>query len=203
MDIQNESGFALQVIRHTARRLVGKAGLLAADIADIEQDIWLDLLIRLHTYRPERGHPRAFIRLVAQNKAKSILTARSAIKRGRGKPDLSLNWDLDDGNGEGQELHETICVDDYLRRTRGPVRSEEERLDLALDVRRFIARLHPVDRTVCLLLMDRGVTDVAQVVGVPRSTLRGFVERVRTAADDCGLDEYRQCARRFSRDSGK
>lgn len=203
MDIQNESGFALQVIRSTARRMVGKAGLLAADAGDIEQDIWLDLLGRLHTFDPERGHPRAFIRLVAQNKAKSILTARSAVKRGRGKLDLSLNWDLEDENGDGQELHETISIDDYLRRTRGAVRSEEERMDLGLDVRSFLAKLHPVDRTVCLLLVERGATEVARVVGVPRSTLRGLVERLRVAADEFGLDEHRQCARRFPRDSGK
>ncbi|MBK8285791.1 MAG: sigma-70 family RNA polymerase sigma factor [Ahniella sp.] len=183
--------------------MVGKAGLLAADVGDIEQDIWLDLLSRLHTFDPERGHPRAFIRLVAQNKAKSILTARSAVKRGRGKLDLSLNWGPDDGDCEGQELHETIGRDDYLRRTRGPVRSEEERMDLGLDVRRFLARLHPVDRTVCLLLVERGATDVARVVGIPRSTLRGVIDRLRAAADEFGLDEYRQCARRFSRESGK
>lgn len=170
--------------------MVGKTGLLPDDIPDLQQDLWLELLSRLPSYRPERGGPRAFITLVVKNGAASILKARTAAKRGRGRPCLSLNREYVDDDGGSVELHETISADDYLRRTRGTVRSEEERRDLAHDVRNVINELPPIDRVVCLLLIDQDARGVARVVGMPRSTLRDLIKRLRKISKEAGLERY-------------
>jgi len=196
MDVHEELSFAARLIRKTAARMIGRTGLTGADLTDLQQDLWLELLTRLPKYQANRGHPRAFITLVVKNHAASIIKARSAAKRARGIPIRSLDEEIFDDTGDSQDMHETISVDDYLRLTRGSIRTEEERRDLAFDVRALFAKLPPHDRVVCMLLIDRDVTDIAGVVGIPRSTLRDLISRVRGATDGHGLDDYRQCARR-------
>jgi RNA polymerase sigma factor (sigma-70 family) len=173
-----------------ALRLVRRRGLTPDDLPDLEQDLWLDLCERLPDYRPERGHLRAFITTVVRHKAASILKARAAAKRGNGVPLRSLDEEFQDEEGYPDSLHETLSVDDYLRRTRGTVRSEEERRDLALDLRRFVGLLPPELRVVCLLLIDRNVCDLANVVGLPRSTLRDLVKQLRRLGERSELREY-------------
>jgi RNA polymerase sigma factor (sigma-70 family) len=190
MDLQQEMVFASRLIKKVAQRMVGKTDLLADDVPDLQQDLWLHLLENLRQYRADRGHPRAFITRVVKNKAASILAARAAAKRGGGLQFVSLNEEFEDEDGEVTERLETISVDDYLRRTRGTIRSEEERQDLSIDVRRMVDRQHPHCRAVCLLLIGRDVCDVANVVGLPRSTLRDLIKRLRASCAKTGLRKY-------------
>ena len=192
MNALQDGGFTTRLIRRVAWRMVGKSGLTSDDCQDLQQDLWLDLLERLPHYRPHRGHFRAFVSRVVKNKAASVLEARAAAKRGNGHPCLSLNEEFEDEDGEDTEFDETISVDDYLRRTRGAIRSGEERLDLSIDLRRMVDRLPAYHRVVCLLLIDRDVTDIANVVGVPRSTLRDAIKRLRRLGEESGLKDYRK-----------
>lgn len=190
MESQKDFNFAARQIGRVAPRLVGKAGIKYDDLPDLRQEIWTDLLKRLPDYRPDQGHIRAFIVRVIKNKVASILKARAAVKRGNGLTCLSLDWQFEDDDGEVTELHETISHDDYLRLTRGTVRSEEERRDLALDVRKVVSKLPPRERVLCLLLIDRDVTDVSDLMGLPRSTLRDSIKRLRRIAERAGLRKY-------------
>lgn len=190
MEFQDEMPFASDLIGRVARRMIGRTGLLPDDLHDIRQDIWLDLLERLPGYRQDRGHIRAFITQVVKHKAATILEARKAAKRGGGTPDLSLDWEMEDEDGDPFDLHETISVDEYLRRTRGTIRSEEERRDLALDVRKLIGKLPAASQAVCLLLINNDVTTVASIVGKPRSTLRDLIGVLRDIGLKDGLDIY-------------
>lgn len=190
MDALREKAFVDRRIRSFTRRLVGRAGIISDDLPDLRQEIWADLLERLPNYRAERGHLRGFLARVIRNKVASILKARVAEKRGAGTPDLSLNWEYEDGDGETVELHESLSVDQYLRRTRGTIRSEEDRRDLALDVHKIVNCLPAPQRAVCLLLIDRDVCDIANVIGIPRSTLRDLIKRLRELCDAAGLKEY-------------
>lgn len=190
--VNEDTRFIARLIDKVARRLVNKSGLINDDVPDIKQDMWLDLLERLPRYRPDRGHYRAFVSRVVKNKAASILEARATAKRGNGRPCVSLDQDIEDEDGEGTSHHESISLDDYLRRTRGTIRSGEERLDLSIDLRRLVDRLPAHHRVVCLLLIDRDVTDIANVVGVPRSTLRDAIKRLRRLGEESGLKDYRK-----------
>jgi RNA polymerase sigma factor (sigma-70 family) len=190
MDALREFAFADRRIRNSTRRLVGMAGITDEDLKDLRQDIWVDLIRRLPRYRPDRGTRQAFIARVIRNRIASILKSRTAAKRGGGKPALSLNWESFDESGDPVELHESLSADHYLRLTRGVRRSEEERRDLALDVRKVVERLPPHHRVLCLLLIDHDVCNIANVVGIPRSTLRDLIKRLRSLCHDAGLADY-------------
>ena len=77
-----------------------------------------------------------------------------------------------------------------MRLTCGTVRTEEDRRDLALDVRKVVAKLPPHDRVVCLLLIDRDVCDIANVIGLSRSTLRDLIKKLRWICDKAELKKY-------------
>lgn len=188
--LDEEIGFASRLIRKVVHRMIGAAGFIEADRRDLQQDLWLDLVERLPKYRSNRGHVRAFITRVVNNKVASILAARRAAKRNGDLRMSSLNEEFADEDGEPTERHETISIDDYLRRTRGITRSQSERQDLAIDIRRIIASLQPHERVVCLLLIDRDVCDVANVIGLPRSTLRDLIRRLRRAREVADYEDF-------------
>ena len=190
MDLQQELPFASQLIRKVALRMVGKTRLRAEDLPDLQQDLWLHLLEHMHQYDPSRGHARAFITKVVKNKAATILTARLAAKRGGGSGCVSLSEEFEDEDGEVSERQDIISVDDFLRLTRGTIRSEQARLELAMDVRKIIGQLPPHQRVICLLLIDQDQCAVANVMGLPRSTLRDSIRRLRRIAKEAGLEDY-------------
>lgn len=186
----HESDFAARLIKNVARGMVGKTSLLADDVPDLQQDLWLHLLENIHHYCADRGHARAFITKVVKNKAASILAARAAEKRGGGSGCVSLNEEFEDDDGELSERHEAITVDDFLRLARGTIRSELARLELAMDVRKIIEQLPAHQYVICLLLIDKDQCAVANVVGLPRSTLRDLIKRLRKIARGAGLEDY-------------
>ena len=188
--LNHEQGFSARLIQRVTWKMVGKTAITKDDLEDIRHDLLEDLLKRLPNYRSERGPLRAFITLVVGNKAASILRARSAAKRGGGIPDLSLDREFEDEEGNPTEFHETISADDYIRRTRGTIRSEEERRDLALDVRKIVGKLKPHEQVVCLLLIESDVSGISTVVGKPRSTLRDLIKKLRKDAVQAGLEQY-------------
>lgn len=190
MELDSQMSFASRVIKHVAWWMVGKSGLTIDDFPDLKQELWLDLLQRLPSYRPDRGSLRGSIRRIVNNKAATMLEARTAAKRGGGIRFVSLNEESEDEDGVIIERHESLSADDYLRRTRGTTRSEGDRIDLALDLRTLLDRLAPSERALCLLLVDRDVCDVANILGIPRTTLRDVIKRLRVHGDAAGLRGY-------------
>lgn len=190
MYLRSEMTFTKGLIRKTARRMVGSSGIVADDVPDIQQDLWLDLLERMPRYSEDKGSVRAFVTRVVRNKSASMIRSRRTAKRRGDIGILSLNRETTDINGESIEFQDLLSVDDYLRLTRGATRTECERHDLAIDVRATVSHLPPAQRVICLLLVDRNVCDIANIVGIPRSTLRDLIARLRLIGYDVGLEKY-------------
>lgn len=190
MDRQQIDAYAERLIRKIARQLARRPEFRHEDPADIRQTLWADLLQRQPRYRPERGRLTTFVRRVVEHQAATLIQARRAAKRGIGLRHTSLGFEMDDGEGGLTELGETISQDHYLQWTRGTVLSEVGRLELTFDLERAVFRLPAADRVVCLLLVELNISDVARVLGVPRSTLYGTVYRLRRMFRELGLHKY-------------
>lgn len=191
MDNERDMQFAEQLIGKVAARLARLKISSFEDVDDYRQDLMADLWERFPHFDEAKGHLRAFITVVVLHREAATLAAKAAIKRGgRASRTLSLNEECKSEDGEVVERHETVSVDDYLRRTRGPARTEEARRDLAIDLRAFVAGLAPIDRAACDLLMDANPCQVARVLDMPRSTLRDRIARLERLAEEFGLREY-------------
>lgn len=161
-----------------------------ADREDLAQDLRLDLLRRLPRYDPTQSSLRTFVSLVLEHRVQSLREETWAKKRGRQYPHVSLDEPPDAADADSPDRHEFISVDDYLQATRGAGPKAEEGVDLAIDLAAAEARLSALEVAVCRLLREATKTEVAEVLGVPRTTLQEMVRRIGKKLAGTGLEEY-------------
>lgn len=135
--------YAVRIIKHKARQLVGRAGFTESDREDLEQEMMLDLLRRLPKYNPDRAQRNTFIARIVEHKVATIIETRKAGMRDYRLCTCSLNDRLEDDEGGSIERLETIDQEEYLRRTGKLSRPAAELRDLSIDLGRVIASLPP------------------------------------------------------------
>ncbi|MFH1680409.1 MAG: sigma factor [Candidatus Eisenbacteria bacterium] len=176
-------------IRHKARLLVGRYGFRETDIEDLEQELTLDLLQRMPKYDPDRAQRTTFVARLVRNKIASVVEARKAGKRDYRTPVYSLTgWVKDATNGFLLRI-ETVDQDHYLLRT-GRRRSQQEVLDLSIDLKRATDLLPPELRELCRRLRYETVSEISRAKGIPRSTLYEAIEKIRAHFEERGLRDY-------------
>jgi len=182
--------YAVRIIKHKARQLVGRAGFTASDRQDLEQEMMLDLLRRLPRFDPKRGSRKTFIARVVKHKVATIIEARKAGKRDYRLRACSLNDRLENDDGGSIERQETIDQDEYLRRTGRLSRPAAELRDLCIDLGRVMASLSPELRTLCQRLQTESVTEISRDTGIPRGTIYEAIKKLRAVFEDAGLRDY-------------
>ena len=199
----NRSGvdeYALRLVRAKARSLVGKYGFTWQDVDDIAQDLLLDLVERMDAYDKAKSRLGTFITRVVNHRVANIVEARKASKRGLGQTMVSLDAPITGKSGEaGRSRHELIDEETYLQRTRPSGRSAAERLDLRIDLNAILGSLPEDLRTLCIRLQFESITDLAQSIGVPKSTLYERIRCIRELLEVAGLDDYLRHGPTFSR----
>ena len=63
-------------------------------------------------------------------------------------------------------------------------------IDIKVDLKIALCNLTPKQREICDLLLRDAVTPVARELGMPRSTLRDAIVKIREVFHDAGLEEY-------------
>lgn len=182
--------YAVRIIRHKARQLVGSAGLTESDRDDLEQEMMLDLLRRLSKYDPDRARRSTFIARVVAHKVATIIEERTAGKRDWRLCTASLNDRIEPDGGGSVELMEVYDLEEYLRRMGRLSCPSEERLDLSIDLGRAVASLPPELRTLCERLETETVTEISRDTGIPRGTLYERIKEIRRLFEDAGLRDY-------------
>jgi RNA polymerase sigma-70 factor, ECF subfamily len=157
-----------RMIAAKARRLVGQYGLRSQDRPDIEQDLAARFAARLEDYDPTRGTLVAFAAMVIGQAAANLLRERRAGKR-------------------TPPRRSPVAADDALDPTAGPT---ARRRDLELDVAAVLARLPAEARDLARALMAASVSEVSRETGIPRTTLYGRLDELRSAFDRAGLRDY-------------
>ena len=182
--------YAVQIIKHKARQLVGRVGFTESDRDDLEQDMMLDLLRRLPKYNPARAQRNTFIARVVEHRVATIIEARKAGIRDYRLCNCSLNDHLEDEEGSSVERVETTDQEDYLLRTSKLSRPAAELHDLSLDVHKVMEQLPPKLRELCRCLMTDTVTRISRETGIPRGTIYEFIRKLRVIFEDAGLRDY-------------
>jgi len=182
MDYQNtyyELGkYAHGLIRSKARTLIGKAGFTSADCEDIEQELALDLLVRLQNYDPQKSKRSTFMTRVVEHRIATLLEERHAACR-----DWRLCRDsLDDP--EWQENEESASHIENQPDLSLPTGDD---LALKLDLGKALESLPADLRELWDLLLGSNIHRVSRETGIPRTTLYYRIERLRAALRDAGL----------------
>lgn len=168
--------YAINTVRHHARRLARSPGFSPADVEDIEQELMLDMHRRLTRFDPSRASLDTFMARVAMNRVASLL---DEVSGGSGKLETtSLNELVQDNDGSVIELVDTISSGQALWCTH-PL-SWHEAIDLRMDLLRLLDRLSPHLRRLAERLMEETVTEISNSTGTPRHRLYEGVEKIRS-----------------------
>lgn len=183
--------YALKLVRHKARQIVGKAGYTETDVEDIQQDLTLDLLERLGKFDPAKAKYSTFVTRLVERKISKLLRARLAAMRDHRREVCSVNDEIDVGEDQPVQRVAAISQDDNDLRTGKYNRPAEERADLALDLRMVLDDLPVKLREVAQMLMSNSITEVARELGMPRSTFYDTrLKPLREALAERGLGDY-------------
>ena len=187
---QGLSDYAAETIRHKARRLVGTAGFKKHDIKDIEQELTLDLLARLPKFDPDKATHKTFVARIIERKISTLIRYRTQERRDFRRESFSLNDHIKDPGGEAVERACTIGQDEAEIRIDRRHRSREEDAQLRVDVSLVLSGLPTDLRELAGLLKTQTITEAAQSLGIPRSTLYGSRDRLRRIFENAGLQDY-------------
>ena len=163
--------FASKVIASEVRTLRVRGVIRRSDEEDIASTLMLQLLEAWEGFDPDRAPPEAFVNQVVSTRLISILRKRNAQKRR--------------GRTESIEASDERIVD---RTWSGE--GWRRQVDIKTDLKAAMEKLTPKQREICDLLLRESVTPAAREMGVPRSTLRDAVAKIRQVFRDAGLDAY-------------
>jgi RNA polymerase sigma-70 factor (ECF subfamily) len=166
------------LIRGKSGQIVRQARLPRSDRGDIEQLLTLLVLQRLPRFDPARGDRPAFVRMVLHRATANVLRYLRAARRS-GVAVVSLDAFL------RTETDEPAHPPD-----RDGAPGADGGTDLALDLADALEALPADLRAVAEHLRTRSPAQVAQGLGMPRSTLYARTREIRTAFERRALDDY-------------
>ena len=163
--------FAKKVISAELKKLCERGIIRLSESEDIAGSLLAAVVAAWPTFDPDRAPAEAFINQIVNTRLVSVLRKRSARKRRAGTEPISQ-------------------CDDRLVDPRWSDGAWCHRIDLRLDMQIAIDKLTPGQQEICDRLMREAITPAAREMGVPRSTLRDAVAKIREVFRDAGLEEY-------------
>jgi RNA polymerase sigma-70 factor (ECF subfamily) len=173
------NGFTATAIRRKAKRLVGHGRFTEADRPDIEHELKIAVFMAFDQFDPQVGHWNVFMTTVVERAAGKLLAQRKAEKREHTHNVASLSALVEDFDGELVPLSTQIGEEHREPMTGRVRRSDEESVDMAVDVDFELARLPPELRDLCESLKEKSVAEISRELGIPRSTLRDRICEIR------------------------
>jgi RNA polymerase sigma-70 factor (ECF subfamily) len=125
---------------------------------------------------------------VVRNKLTDLIREQAAEKRAGDQEALSLDAALD-GSDDGLTLADQLADDESAQQDEaGAVDRHHARIDIG----RALARLTPIQRQLCQMLSEEGLTikEAAERLRIPRGTLYEEIKRIRRVFADQGLGDY-------------
>lgn len=149
--------YALRAVQVRGAAAVATGRVAAADREDLEQEALLGLWMALRHYDASRASLRTFLERVADKRFASLL------RRRRNPPVI-----------ERLDGHRFATADGIPA------------VQFHVDFERVLAPLGDPERTLALLLVDYGPTEISRMLGVARSTVYARIARLRRAFREAG-----------------
>lgn len=179
----------LQILLHeadiAARRLVRQLRLPRADLADVRQDLLVDLIARLPAYDPERGPLGPFAGTVLSNRATRIANKLKRERRMYGATPISLDDTVPESDGLTRS--DLLSEADGLSALFGQPVDAFAAAEHRLDVERGLGSLEPADGALCAALSRTTVDCLAASGHGARSSLYRRVKDIRLALTATGM----------------
>lgn len=185
----SDDRFTRGIIRRKVKQLIGRAGFTQQDREDLEQDLFVRVLQSLPKFNPDQAHRNKFITTVVERYVANILRNKQAEKRDHRRIS-SLNVMIEITEEGPTELAQTIGDRELDARLGRHRRAEEELTQLAFDLADVMSTLPESWRTLLELRKSRTMQEVADEMGVPRTTLNDWMRRIRRRFENAGMQDY-------------
>jgi hypothetical protein len=167
---------AVQFIRYHARQLARLCAVPGMDIADYEQELVADLLERSDRFDPSRASYPTFADRLIRKRVASLLECGSRMRR------------VSAGGHDGDAIVAAALETEGL--WPASLLPAHERINLRLDLERFIEQLPIRLRRCCGWLMALNRRTAASEIGLHRSSLYEAAAELKQRAGEAGLDRY-------------
>ncbi len=182
--------YAVETVRHWARRLIQHPAFVSSDLEDLEQDLMLDLHRRLPHFKPAKASLSTFVAQVVARCAASLIEKVTTAKRGGGLEIISLNSKITNSrDSHPVELIEAIPSDQGMWEAQRPHWSD--RVSAQMDLNRIIGGLpHPL-RLIATRFFTDTVPEILSSVGLSRFCLKKSLAAIQRVFVKAG---YRDAA---------
>jgi len=176
------------------KKLVGEfrrrsRSLAREEFDDLVQECLAHWIVVRRKLSPDpAAPPTAYMAQVLRNKLTDLIREQAAEKRAGEQEALSLDAALD-GSDDGLTLADLLADDESAQQNDAGV---IDRNHARIDIGRVLARLTPIQRQLCLMLGEEGlsVKEAAERLRIPRGTLYEEIKRIRRVFADQGLGDY-------------
>ncbi len=187
-DVVNDN-FTRGIIRRKAKQIIKRPGFSGQDFEALEQSMLAQVIKAMRSFDPQISHPNVFITTVVERFVRTLLRQRVAEKR---EPShlQSLNVPVRVPDDHPTQLQYTLeeCVGEaHLQVSR---RSTEHLSNLISDVATVISTLPEPMQRMLELRKSHSMCQIEQLMAVPRTTLRKWMEQVAEKFEKAGLREY-------------
>ena len=188
----------MRLVHRKARQLIGKFGFTSSDRDDLQQELVLALLERHEKFDPAKSHKLTFVFRVLNNKITEIVRHRNREKCDLDQGIVSLHARVVDGDGRKVETVDTLAANTLHNRSRIAVRSDQEQMELRLDVAVVVGALAAEQRDLCRRLQQSSLAEICRDLNISRRALGALLAHLRERFVAAGLQEKflsRICAR--------
>jgi len=185
----SDDRFFRGIIRRKVNQLIGRAGFTQQDREDLEQDLLARVVQSSPRFDPKIAHGNSFVTTVVERHVVNMLRYRQAAKRDPRRI-TSLNVMINVTDEGPTELAQTIGDRERDARLDCQRIREDELTQLAIDLADVIATLPECWQTLLELRKSRTMPEIAEEMGVPRTTFNDWMRRIRQRFEQAGLRNY-------------
>jgi RNA polymerase sigma-70 factor, ECF subfamily len=185
----SEDRFIRGIIKRKVNQLIGRAGFTLQDRESLEQELFARVLQSLPRFNPDVAHRNKFVTAVVERYVANMLRNKKAEKRDYRRI-TSLNVTIEITDEGPTELSQTIADRELDARLGRERRSEQDLNELALDMAAVMSTLPDAWRTMLELRKSRTMVEIAELMGIPRTTLNDWMRRIRQRFEKAGMQDY-------------
>lgn len=185
-----EDQFASRLIRWKAFQLIRHPAFNQSDRLDIEQELVLELLRKCDRFDPNLARATTFVSRIVERKAASLIRNRIAEKRDYRRHRNLLNETICDTAGCNEERSQTLESSAVKTHTGQNLRSDEEQLNLQLDITSVLQSLPEDLRRTVELLSHVSQAATARRLGKSRRQVAKEVAMVRELFEGADLRSF-------------
>jgi RNA polymerase sigma-70 factor, ECF subfamily len=177
------------IIKRKVKQLIRRNDFASQDRHSLEQELLARVLQSLPRFNPCIGHLHRFVTAVVERHVANMIRNQNAAKRDQRRI-TSLNVMIKIADGGQTELAQTIADRELDARLGRERRSEQELHELALDLASVTATFPKEWRVLLELRATTNMSEAAQVMGVPRTTLNDWMRHIRKRCEKAELRDY-------------